>query len=158
METRDALIVSQVVLLFHYIVYIPIMLRDPRCTTSVVWGSIGSLGRYVASLSALVAYVLHLTQLWMFRNRKEVGLWMSSLLFYILQTAFLPYLHSANCEGIEVYKWLTRILLGVCAGVMIWYTWTVWKLKKSLFERVSSLFIAFHVTVMDFLYFGFSAV
>lgn len=153
-----ALWISQVVLLFHYLVYVPIMLADPRCTTRAVWGALGPAGRAAASASAAAAYAVHLALLWTMRGSREPGIWLSSLLFYVLQTAFLPFLHQGNCAGKYFYKALTRLLLGVCAVAILWYAWTVWSVSDSVLARAGAAFVAFHVVVMDFVYFGFWAV
>jgi hypothetical protein len=151
--------ISQAVLLFHYLVYVPIMMADPVCTTHAIWGSIGTAGQIAASVSAASAYAVHLALLWATRSRTEKGLWLASLAFYILQTAFLVFLHRGNCYGSALYKVLTRALLGACAALIVWYAWTLWRVSKGMGNaallRAGAAFVAFHVVVMDFVYFGF---
>ena len=158
----NSLWISQAVLIFHYLVYVPIMMSDPVCTTQAIWGSIGSAGQIAASVSAASAYAVHLALLWTTRTRTEKGLWLAPLAFYVLQTAFLVFLHRGNCYGSAVYKMLTRALLGVCAALIVWYAWTLWRVAKetenAALLRAGAVFVAFHVVIMDFVYFGFWAV
>lgn len=159
MRAAELLAVSQAVLLTHYAVYVPVMMRDGGCTTANVWGSLGPAGRAIASGSAALAYALHLASLWAMRGRPlSPGVWVSTLAFYVAQTAFLPSLRQGSCAKDPLFKLVTRLVLLVCAALMVWYAVSVWREDSSPFVKYSAMYIAFHVVVMDFLYFGFWAV
>lgn len=159
MRSVEVLAVSQAVLLLHYAVYVPVMMRDPECTTSNIWGGVGQAGRAVSLLSASLAYALHLISLWTARDRTlPRGMWLGSLAYYVLQTAFLPALRQANCRDDAAFAVITRLVLGACAAAMLWYAISAWRSGQSPFVRWSSVFVAFHVAVVDFLYFGFVGV
>lgn len=153
------LAISQSALLLHYAVYVPIMARDPLCTASNIWGGIGPAGRAACLASAAAAYALHLLSLWAMRSRTlPRGVWLTSLAYYVAQTAFLPALRRANCRGDAAFATATRAVLGACAGLMLWYAAAVWRSGQGAFVRWSSLFVAFHVAAVDFFYFGFFGV
>lgn len=159
MQSALLLAVSQAVLLAHYAVYVPLMMRDAGCTTANIWGSLGPTGRVIASGSAALAYALHLASLWAMRDRTlSPGVWASTLAFYIAQTAFLPCLRQGSCAKDPLFKLATRGVLLVCAALMVWYAVSVWREDSSPFVRYSALYIVFHVVAIDFLYFGFWAV
>ena len=151
----DSLWISQLVLLSHYAVYVPVLMRDQKCTTAALWGKIKRAGIIFSLASAAVAYALHTASLWKMRVRTDTGIWLSTLLYFVVQTAFLPALRQAGCAGDPAYKLVTRAVLGAAAAAIAWYAWTVWRSKETpKFARVSSLYVLFHAAVVDFVYFG----
>ena len=151
----DSLWVSQLVLLFHYAVYAPIVARDGGCTSEALWGSIDRAGQIFSLASAGAAYALHSASMWKMRLRTEPGLWLSTLLYFVAQTAFLPALRQGGCRGDAAFRALTRAVLAAAAAAIAWYAWTVWRTPGTPpFARISSLYVLFHVAVVDLAFYG----
>ena len=153
MNGKQALLVSQAVLLFHYAVYAPAMAADPACTSERIWGSAPAPARAAVGASAAAAYATHLATLWSLRKEKHGGVWGTALAFYVLQTGFLPLLHHGDCRGLLPSQ-LTKILLGACAAAALWHAREVWALRGASWTSAGASFVAFHVTAVDLIYFG----
>ena len=154
----DALWISQVGLALHYAVYAPVLAADPRCTSAALWGPFGPAARFATLACAGAAYAVHLATMWAMRRETHPGLWASSLVFYLCQSAFLPAVHDSNCRGNRGGGLVTRALLAAAAAAVCWYIYTTWRVSRSRLVRYAVLFLAVPFVVIDFFVYAWLAV
>ena len=156
MLVGESLWISQAVLLFHYAIYLPIILGDGRCTSDALWGPFGPWARVATLVCAVVAYGLHIALMWSTRDETDPGLWASSFVFYLCQSAFLQAVHDSNCRGERAF--VTRTILALAAASIIWFIVTFWRRSKSRTLKYASLFLAVPFVAIDFFVYAWFAV
>lgn len=158
LTSRESIAISAATLATHYAAYLPVLAGDPACRGRL-WGTIPPAGQALSLASAALATCLHAACMWWAPAPGDAALNWSSLAYFVLQTAFLPYLHRGACHGVPAYRLAVRAVLALAAAAILVNTWRVWRLPGAPgWARAASVFVALHVAVVDLAYYGSAGV